>query len=119
MYDNGISKVGERAGGQRPADDHLQESTRTTPAPTRTINHLRVLNHVTTAKKKEKENISLWGSITRARCQDSYFFPGGVLRRRVHPFLLYVLFLLLAIVILSSGKGTFLHLPRWHAAIEE
>jgi hypothetical protein len=64
--------------------------------------------------KKEKENISLWGPRTRARCQDSYSFSGGV-----HPFLLCAQFLLLAIVILSLGSGTFLHLPRWHAAIEE
>jgi len=30
------------------------------------------------------------------------------------------LFLLLAIVVLSSGsRGSFLHLPRWHTAIKE
>ena len=59
------------------------------------------------------------GSMMRARCQYSYSFPGGVLRRRAHSFLLGALFLLLVVVILSSGKDPFLHLPRWHAAIEE
>lgn len=68
-------------------------------------------------KDTGQENIRLRGSITRARCQDSYSFPGGVLRRL---FPLCVLFLLrLAIVILSSGRDASLHLPRRHTAIEE
>lgn len=51
---------------------------------------------------------------------ESHFFPGDVLRRRGrHPFLLCAQYLLQAIVILSSGSGRFLHLPRWRAAIKE
>jgi hypothetical protein len=74
------------------------------------------------AKKKErkKENISLLGFNNVANAvKGSYSFPGGVLCCRVYSFLLCALFLLLAIVTLFSGRGTFLHLPGWHTAIEE